>query len=414
MPPFGTVLRLLGSLCAVFILSQFYRTAVAVIAPELRRDPGLTAEQLGILTGTFFVAIAAMQIPVGVLLDRFGPRRVVPSLLVLAVVGAWVFASVESLVWLIVGQALIGAGCAGIFMGGLVTIARWFPPERFATISAVALGISGLGMLLSGTPFAAFADAIGWRDAYLVLGGITAVLGAVVWLAVRDAPEGHSFHRREPEPIGSVVRGVGQVLADRRIWGILAVSFVGYATMISIRGLWGGPYLADVYGLGAVATGDVLLIMSAAGIVGIFAYGPMDRVFRTRKGVVLTGGLLTMSVAVVLAAVPGNPLWLTTVLFSALAGFNAYFVHLLAHGRAFFPEHLVGRVMTTINFANFCGVGAIQVASGYIVGGFAAPDGTAPEAAYRWVFAFLAAMLALALTAYLTSPDVRPGRDAAE
>jgi len=408
LPSLGTAVRLVGSLCAVFILSQFYRSAIAVIAPALRREMDLSAEALGLLTGAFFISVAVMQIPIGVLLDRFGPRRTVPSMLSLTVVGAVLFAVSHGAAGLVVGQILIGAGCAGVFMGGLVTFSRWFPPDRFATVSSLTLAAGGLGTLLSATPFAAFAQALGWRGAYLGMAAITVALGALMFALVRDAPPDHPYHRRTPETLRDAARGVGQVLKHPPIYGLLAIAFVGYATSISIRGLWGGPYLADIHGLGAIELGNVLLAMSLATIAGTTVYGPLDRVFNTRKRLVMAGSAIAILCLGILALTPGAALWQVTMLFCGVASGVAFFVHVLAHGRAFFPDHLVGRVMTTINFANFAGVGLIQLATGLLVGAFPAEDGRAPEAAYRLVFAFLAAVTLAAVLVYSRTRDAPP------
>lgn len=411
MPPFGVIIRLFGSLCAVFILSQFYRSAIAVIAPTLRDEAGLSAETLGLITGAFFIAIAAMQLPVGVMLDRYGPRRTVPALLVFTVFGAVIFALSDSAVGMIVGQALIGGGCAGVFMGGLVTISRWFPPERFGVASSVALGISGLGSLLSATPFAAFAEALGWRGAYGVLAGVTAVLALLVLVMVRDAPPGHPYHDRERESFADAFRAVRRVLVHPPIRGLLAVAFISYAAIIAIRGLWGGPYLADVHGLRSIGLGNALLAMSLATMIGIFAYGPLDRIFRTRKRLIVCGLAVGALALGSLALVPGATLWHAVAALCVLGGAVAYTIHVFAHGRAFFPDHMVGRVMTTINFANFVGVGLIQVVSGLLIGAFPTEDGSAPEEAYRLVFGFIAVLMLIALALYLRTPDKPPEED---
>jgi MFS family permease len=412
MPRLGVTLRLLGVLCPVLALSQFLRTALAVIAPELTRDLGLSPEVLGLLTGAFFIASAMMQIPVGVLLDRFGPRRAVPGLLVMTVIGALLFASAHSVVLLIAGQFLIGVGCAGVFMGGLVTISRWYPRDRFATIASVALGISNIGPVLSGTPFAAATEAIGWRGSYDAIALITAVLAALVYLAIRDAPPGHPFHNRGAESFVSALRGVGQVLRDPRIFGVLAIGFVVYSSTIAIRGLWAGPYFADIYHLGPLDRGNVLVIMSVALIAFIFAVGPLDRVADSRKRVIAGTALIFVAIMIFMALEPGLDLWLAVLLLClALLG-GAANVHILAHGRAFFSDHLVGRALTTVNCVIFVGVGVIQVATGFIVGAFpAAADGAAPEIAYRAVFAFLAFVVVLALGLYARTEDAPPSRD---
>ena len=412
MPRLGVTLRLLGALCPVLALSQFLRTALAVIAPEMTRDLGLSAEALGLLTGAFFIASAIMQIPVGILLDRFGPRRVVPGLLGVTVAGALLFASAHSVALLIAGQFLIGVGCSGVFMGGLVTISRWYPRDRFATVASIALAISNIGPVLSGTPFAAVTQAIGWRGAYDGIALVTAALAGIVYLAIRDAPPGHPFHSRAAESFVSAFRNVGHVLRDRRIFGVLAIGFVVYSSTIAIRGLWAGPYLADVYDLGPLDRGNVLVVMSLSLIAFIFLFGPLDRVLDSRKRVVAGSAAVFVVIMIFMALSPGLDFWLAVVLLClALLG-GAANVHILAHGRAFFSDQMVGRALTTVNCVIFVGVGVIQVATGFIVGAFpVSPEGAAPEIAYQAVFGFLALVVLAALVLYARTEDARPSQD---
>lgn len=399
-------------LCAAFVLSQFYRTTIAVLAPELSREMGLSAETLGLLTGSFFLASALMQIPVGVLLDRFGARRLVPFLMLTAAIGVALFSTAQSAAMLIVGQFVIGLGCSGIFMGGLVLIARWTPQDRFVTVSATLLAISIGGTLLTGTPLALAAEAFGWRGAILGTGGIALAIGVLIFLLVRDAPPGHAWHSRKPETAAEAIGAIGTILARREIRGILAMSFVTYASMISIRGLWAGPYLADIHGLDTVNRGHVLLAMSLCTLIGSLVYGPLDRFFDTRKKLVLFGGGAMGCVLSVLVVWPDPGFAASVILFCLLTLCGPYYIILLAHGRAFFPDHQVGRAMSTINFFTFAGVGVMQVTTGVIVGQFEADaTGANPIDAYRAVFVFLAVVLFSAIALYAPTRDKRPSEE---
>ncbi len=399
----------LASFNAVFIISQFYRSAVAVIAPDLAVELSLGPAELGAVAGAFFVAIAIMQIPVGVLLDRFGPRYTAPSLLVLAVLGAILFARADNMLGLIMGQALIGAGCAGVFMGGLVAVARWFPPRRFAVVSSVMLSISICGLLLSATPLAWAAQWIGWRGAFLGVAALTALFALVVFAVVRDAPPHHDYHSRAPQSLREVARGLAEVVRNRNLPYLLALAFVAYAAVFVVRGLWGGPYLADVHHLDGVARGNVLFVMSLGTMVGILCYGPLEGYLGARKMLVLTGAGASAAVLTVLALVPSLPLPWVTVLFVLLGAAGAYVVLLLAHGRALFPDHLVGRAVTTVNFANFVGAGVMQIITGLLIDMFEEVDGRPPETAYRTVFGVMAAIIIAAAALYSRAHD--PGHD---
>lgn len=395
------------ALSAAYVASQFFRTAMAVIAPFLTQEMHLPPERLGFLSGSFFLAFAVMQIPVGVLLDRIGPRKTIAGLLAFAVLGALTFSRAEGFALLLTGQLIMGAGCSCVLMGSVVVISRWRPEDRFTSTASIVLAVGGGGVVLSATPLAFVVEALGWRGAYVGVAGVTAVLAAAVWIVVRDAPAGHAFHDRPKETVRQALAGVWEAMREPRLRAIIVMSFISYASTVAVRGLWGGPYLADVYGLDPIALGNVLLAMSIAAIVGTLAYGPQDRIWRTRKRVVIVGALATLALLAVLALAPALTVWQVTVIFTLLAVFGSYTVMLMAHVRGLFPDRLIGRGITLANCANFAGVFVVQWAGG-IINGAAESAGLDEATAYRAVFGFLAAVLALALLPYFWSRDVAP------
>jgi MFS family permease len=399
---------LVAGLIAIFILSQFFRTAIAVIAPEFMAETGMSAANLGLMTGAYFLSAAAMQLPVGILLDRYGPRRVVPALMSLAVAGALIFALAEARALLVLGQVLIAAGCSGIFVGGLVLFGRWFAPERFATVSAATFAVSGLGTLASGTPFAVAVEWIGWRGGYLAMAGVTAVLAALIFAVTRDAPPGHPWTAREREPLRQTLGGLRRIFALREMHGLFAMCLVSYGTIMAVRGLWAGPYLTGIHGLDTIMLGNFLVILSLAGIAGLAIYGPLDRVFNTRKRIVLTGACLSATALLVLSALPAPPLALAMVLLATAAAAGAIYVQILAHGRAFFGEDMSGRVLTALNFCTFTGVGVLQIATGAVIEALTPADAAPPVAAYRGAFALLGVILLVAAASYSRSTDKPP------
>jgi len=401
-----TRIALIAALCIGYVASQFYRTANAAIAPELMRELSISPESMGAVTGVFFLMFAVMQIPAGVLLDRFGPRRVMSGLLLLAVAGSLVFAVADGAPGLGLGRGLMGAGCAAGLMGSMVVFARWFPQRYFATLAAVIFSVGGIGNLMATTPLALASQAIGWRGAFVGMAAITVGMAAVLFLVLRDAPPGHPVSLRAPESPRQILRGLGQVLRDRRIWYISAMQAVAYPILMTISALWAGPYLDEVYGLDAIQRGNVLLALNVAMILGVLAYGPLDRLFDTRKWVVVAGTAVTIVVLAVMAAVPHWPLWQIIALLVVFMGLGGYQMILHAHTRAILPDHLVGRGLTVQNTAVFVGVFAMQWASGYIIGAFR--DAADPALPYRVVFAFLGGTTLIALLVYLRIEDKPP------
>jgi len=396
-------------LAGSFTLCQFLRSAFAVIAPEMAQEAALSARDLGIITSSFFFAVAVMQLPAGVLFDRYGVRYTASLTLGIAVIGGFIFARGESFWAFVLGQTLLGLGTGGLFMGSVVLIGRWWPAGRFAAMSGLLMSCGYSGNLLATTPLAWLSLEIGWRWALqiiVVLLGVSALLIAAV---VRDAPPGHAWSQRQPEKIGSIIRGIGEVLRNPVTPGLFAAAFIGYATTFAMRGLWLGPYMLDVHSLSAIARGNYLLLFSALGSIGIFLAGYVAGRFGNPRPVVIGCSLLTLLTLVAMIVLKLPPELLFVPILSIFALVSNFYPAVLAHGQATYPERLRGRSLTTVNLAVFLGVGVTQVASGYIINAFAdGAGGSHPEIAYRWMFAYLAGTVALGTAIYALLAKFKP------
>lgn len=399
--------RIYAAIAVAYVASMFFRQANAVIAPELMSELSLSPEAMGAVTGAFFLAFAAAQIPTGVLLDRYGPRLTMSMMLALAVVGSFMFAVATTGLELLMARVLIGIGCASGLVGGLVVIGRWFPPRRFASLSAWLFVIGGLGNLLATTPLALATDNIGWRGSFVAMAAVTGLFTVMLFLAVRDAPPGSAYHTRKRETGREIFTGLREVVVHRGLWYICVIQFVNYAVLLTIIGLWGGPYLADVHGLDGVHRGNVLMAMTVAMLAGALLHGEVEKWLRSRRGAVVAAGSATALILVVLAVAPNLALWQVTVLLILLGLTGSYVMLLHAHARAVLPDRILGRGLTLQNMAVMVGVFAIQSASGLIVGAFEGSAST-PETAYRAVFAFLAALTIVAILIYRRIEDVDP------
>ena len=393
-------------LAAGFLASQFFRVSNAVIAPELMRRLAISPEEMGVVTGMFFLAFAAAQLPAGILLDRFGPRRTMSSLFIIAVAGSVVFATAQDVFGLAAGRALIGVGCAAGLMGSLVAIARWFPPGRFAAMSSLLYALGGAGLLLATTPLAWTAEVIGWRGAFWGMAIVTGFFALLIFLVVRDAPKGHAVELRKLESVGEIWSGL-KTVASRQILFICAIQFVNYGTVLAVVGLWAGPYLNDVYGLDALKRGNILLVFNVAMLAGVMAFSIIERWLNSRKWTIAGGAFLSFALLSILATAPKLSLWAAIVLLITFAFVSAYIMLIHAHARALLPDHLVGRGLTLQNLAVFLGVFVIQSTTGYIIGYFVEAGRAAPEIAYRAVFGFLAVITLCAVLIYLFAKDVR-------
>lgn len=382
-------------LCFGYALSQFFRAFLAVLSPVLERDLGTSPEDLAFASGVWFLIFAIMQIPVGEALDRIGPRRTSAVLLLLGGGGgALVFAAASSTLHITIAMGLIGVGCSPVLMASYYIFARSFPVAKFATLAALMLGIGSLGNLVASYPMAIAAETIGWRWSLVGLAAITSVTALALWVVVKDPPKVTSTQR------GSVL----DLLRMPALWLIFPIMLVNYMPAAGIRGAWIGPYMQDVFGMDTGGIGQASLIMGIAMIVGTLIYGPLDRVFGTRKWVVFAGNALTACACLALSIFAGHSAALSIALMATIGLFGATFPVILAHARSFFPEHLTGRGVTLLNLFGIGGAAVMQMTSGPV---FVALSGERPEAGYAGLFMVFACVLVLSLVLYAFSREPR-------
>ena len=397
------------TLATAYVASHFFRASNVTIGLDLMRDLGIGPEALGGLTGAFFFGFAAMQIPCGFFFDRFGPRKTVVGMLILATFGGIIFTLAPTWPILLTGRALMGAGFGVMLIGSMVVISRWFPPDRFSTLTAMVLSIGLLGNLAATTPLAWASEAVGWRTVFAAAVLFTAFATIAVWIVVRDAPPGHPFLARTPEPPREMLRGLVEVLRNPALRPILALNFCNYACTFTVQGLWGGPFLREVHGLSAIEAGNVLFAAVIAYQIGMLTFGPMDRLLDTRKWIAFGGTMAVISILAILALAARPPVWMPVAAMIAIGFFSASSTMVMTHGRGIIPDRLIGRGMATINTSVMFGVACMQTISGIVIGAFEPlASGARTETAYRALFGFLTVVLIVALSLYSRSVDVKP------
>jgi len=387
----------IAMLVLAYMLSQFYRAFLAVLAPALEADLGALPDQLSFASGLWFLTFALMQIPVGWALDRFGPRRTAAVLLALGGGGgAALFALAGNAMHIQIAMALMGIGCAPVLMASYYIFARNFPPRAFATLAGAIIGLGSLGNIASSLPMAWASEAFGWRASLFALSAITLAVALAIFLLVKD-PE------RQAHEAGAKGSVLG-LLAMPALWFIFPMMFVNYAAAAGIRGLWIGPYLDDVFAADASTIGLATLAMGLAMAAGNFAYGPLDRLFRTRKWVVFFGNLSGAACLFALWFNPAGSLWFSVAMLALLGLFASSFPVIMAHGRSFIPAHLTGRGVTLLNLFGIGGAGILQALSGHVHGAAAAYAATAGEP-YQALFLFFGAIVLAGTLLYLFSRD---------
>jgi MFS family permease len=379
---------------AAYFMSYFYRSANAVIAPDLSREMALGAAQLGLMTSLFYAAFAVVQIPLGVGLDRWGPRWVTPGLMLVGAGGSLVFAAAMSFGSLALGRALIGMGMAGVLMGSLKVFSQWFPARRFATVSGMLVGIGSMGALFAATPMAVLNSHFGWRSIFLVGAVLTAAIAAAIMVWTRNTPPGVAW-----TGYASGQGSVRDVFGDRRFWRIAPLTFFLAGTILGFQGLWAGPYLYDTQGLAGVQVGNILLLLGIGSTLGFASSGWLGDRFGLARVIVVMSAIFVFC-QYALALVP--PPTAIRILYFLFGYTGAYNVMLLAQVRHIFPLTMTGKAVSSVNLFAIGGTFVLQWCMGLIIGLFSANDaGQYPSQAYSAALAFTATGTLLALLWYL-------------
>lgn len=386
------------SLAIAYVLSQFYRSFLAVLTPQLSTELGADKGDLSLASGLWFIAFGLMQFVVGVGLDRYGPRRTAGVIFgVAATAGAIVFSTAQSPTAIVIAMTLFGIGCSPILMASLFIFAQRFDMRQFAVMTSWFVAFGNLGNVIGASPMASAVDILGWRTVMAGLGAFTFIISLGIFFLVRDP--------KVEAPASSGLSGYLTLFKSRVLWAIMLMTLLCYAPVAGIRGLWTGPYLTDIFNADSLQIGTVTLWMAIAMIVGSFMYGPLDKLFNTRKWVIFTGNTIVLCVLSYFVFNPAPTIQTATVLFVVLGIFGTSYGVLMAHGRAFLPTHLIGRGVTLINFCSIFGAGLMQFVTGRIVD---AQADTSSPATYQILFGTYAVVLLVALIVYLSSKDAPP------
>ena len=387
---------MLLALISGFALSQAFRTVTAIIATGLRAEFGLTAQALGVFAGAFAFAFGGMQLFMGVGIDVFGVRRTLLWAFPLAIAGSFLTALAPGYGTVLLGQILIGLGCAPAFLVCTVFIARYFSPTHFALMSGVAMGLGGMGMLFTGTPLAWLVEQSSWRMGFAVLGALA--LLAWLWIAWQVHEPAQSGHGAPGTSVAAALRSYGSLLRLPHTAGILALALVTYAAFLTLRGLWLGPVLIERHGLSLVQSGNVALIVSLVSLIGPALFGRADPgPTRRRRWILAFTGVLTVTFAAMALC---NRVWLDIGGALAVGVLSGFIVLQYADVRSAYLAHLTGRAMAVFTMAMFLGVALAQWLTG-VAATWANQNAVEP---YRAVFGLLAVLLALGAVAFWRLP----------
>ena len=397
-PLAAVLVTVLAPFALGYFLSYLFRAVNAVVGPNLAADLGLGAAALGLLTSAYLFAFALFQLPLGVLLDRFGPRRVQAALLACAAAGSLLFALGQGIATLTLARALIGLGFAGGLMSGFKAVVLWVPEPRRALANAAIMSFGALGILVATVPTELAVQAVGWRAVFVGLAAVTFAVATLIFLAV---PEQHAS--AAGERLAGQIASLLRILRDPAFWRLAPLLATTAGTHIAIQTLWAGPWFRDVAGLDRIGVANHLMAMAVAFLIGILLSGAVADWF-VRRGVdlltVMLGFLalfLCSELAIVLQWTTVNlPIWVVFGMTGQVA--------VLAYPwlSAYFGAALSGRANTAMNLILFLFAFGAQYAIGAIIDLFptGAAGGYAPIGYQAGFGVFFAAQL-LALIWFL-------------
>lgn len=382
-----------------YSLSQFYRSFLTVITDQLAADLGVGPKELGILGGTWFIVFALAQFPVGVMLDRYGPRRTMAGLMGFSVLGCVLFGEAQSVAVATVAMGLIGLGCSPLLMGALYFFARTETPARFAALGSLFLGLGLVGGLLAATPLTLLVEAVGWRNAFRIVLVITIIATLLLALVLRDPPQANAASGADGGVFGALIA----LLKLPAMWPILVMSVFVTAEVWTYRSLWVGPYFGEVHGLVGVARGNVAFAMGVAMAISASLAGPIAEKLGNPKGVVVTATTISGLGFIALWLMPNAPFWLAVALVLLVGLFGASYAVMLGHARLFMPAHVIGRGITFINFLSIGMTGVLQYVSGASVAAMKA-QGLPPSQVYANLYLMFGGLMLMAVAVYAFAP----------
>jgi predicted MFS family arabinose efflux permease len=392
LPPARVAWLVWGLGAALYLIAFYQRVAPAVITSELAADFRLSGAALGNLSAFYFYSYVAVQIPTGLLADRWGPRKVLAAGAALTAVGTLLFALAPDVAWANAGRLAIGAAGGVAFVSMLKLASHWMPPRQFAFASGVALFVGVMGATLAGAPLRVAVDAFGWRPVMMASAALSALVAAAIWIVVRDDPAQRGYGSYFPAQHGtagpSIARQLREVAGYRNAWLILAIPGAYSGIMFAFAGLWGVPFLVSQYGFATRDAGLVASGMLIAWSVGGLAWAPLSERIGRRVAVLFAGLLAQLALWSVVVLVPDLPVALLVALLTAVAFAAGSFIVVFAFAKESVPARLAGTASGIANMGVMLGGMVMQPLVGFALDRHAVGLARAYDfAAYRSSFA---------------------------
>ena len=364
----------------LYFIGYFHRVSVTVIVEDLMRDFSASATSLGLFSSLYFYPYAAMQIPAGLLVDSLGPRKTLTSFALITSVGTLMFAVAPSFPIAMIGRTLVGVGVSVAFLCTVKLIASWFDVRSFASLTGIVVSIGNIGALIASAPLALLVMSLGWRGSFLLIAAATLVFTAALWLMVRDSPQEKA--RPSDLPVSSSVtslesssgRGSGVWLAfkSRDFWFTAFPPLFFFGSFMSLQGLWGVPYVMQVYGLSKVDASFLIMMIAVGFCLGASFWGVIsDRLGVSRKRVYLLGLVLYCCTWFLLTLLASRDAAVYVPFLFLSLGFSFGVMPIsIVMVKELFPGRMMGSATGSANAFPFIGAAIYQLWIGYFLDTF--------------------------------------------
>jgi sugar phosphate permease len=402
-----------------YVLVFFHRLCPAVIALDIQSSFGISGTLLGVLGSAYFYSYAIMQLPTGLMADSWGPRKIVSSFFVIAGIGSVLMGTAPSLPVAILGRILVGLGVSTVFVCNFKLLSEWFSIRQFVMMGSAFTAMGGIGALFSSAPLAWVSNAMGWRMTLVAVGLVSLLMAALVYIFVRNRPSemglpaiSADHHQSDASKKIGLMQGMKMVVTSVHFWPIAIWAFCVIGISFAIGGLWGGPYLMQVYGLSKAAAGGVLSTFALALILGSPLLAWLANRFG-RKSVMIGCSL-------VLAVVSGLMGWFVNSMKLPIL-YSMFFCLFLTGGamgpvfaaasKELFPIAISGTSVGLVNLFPFVGAAVFQVLIGAVLTAGSHEQGQYALMGFRYMFLICLAGALLSLAASFLMKETLKGTD---
>jgi len=398
-----------------YFLVYFHRTSTAVMSTDLTAAFGIAPTAIGLFGSMYFYAYAIGQLPAGILADKWGIRNTMSVFVLIAGLGAFLFAAAGSFNMALVARFLVGLGVGFVYVPAMRFLADWFKKDEFATYSGLLLAVGNAGSLASTAPLVALIAAIGWRSSMTSVGVASLVVAVFLYMFVRNRPTdvgGATIADIQGlPPVKTTPMGIGESLSilvkSYTFWTIAAMFFVLYGTIMGFQGLWASPYLMNVYGLTKAQAGNLLMMIPLGMIFGCPISGVIaDKVIKSKKKVVMLGVFLNILTWIPLIfIIDSMSLGTIRILLFIYGFFAGWFVVMYANLKEHIDLRMSGTATGFLNFFVFAGGAVYQQVMGVIVQKAPVVNKIIATSGFKNAFMLCLVTLIIALVFYATQKE---------